>query len=159
MALVSGGRSTLNPDAPLFIPAVYRQVEDFSPEWWDLVKTSTWFHTYWLSEHQEEDIFDGNDEDDIANYLPDSIDLDEDFQNSEVQYSDAEDANEVAYLAYQKEMTQKGVDTDMEALLKNQLKSPKERGSKSPMLSPKFLEKPAKCVSPKCSPRRIHQPR
>ncbi|KAF5181310.1 Early responsive to dehydration [Thalictrum thalictroides] len=150
MALVSGGRSTLNPDAPLFIPAVFRQVEDFSPEWWELVKTSTWFQAYWLSEHQEEDMFDGNDEDDIANYLPESIDLDEDFSNLEVQledfvqYFDAEDANEAAYLAFQKGMTQKSVDIDMEALLKSQLKSPKERGSKSPALSPKFLEKPVK---------------
>ncbi|XP_065851926.1 uncharacterized protein [Euphorbia lathyris] len=53
MALVSGGRSTLNPDAPLFIPAAYRQVEDFSPEWWQLVTTSTWYRDYWLSQHQD----------------------------------------------------------------------------------------------------------
>ncbi|MCD7459280.1 hypothetical protein HAX54_040539 [Datura stramonium] len=36
MALVSGGRSTLNPNAPLFIPSYVQQVEDFSPEWWNL---------------------------------------------------------------------------------------------------------------------------
>ncbi|KAK2978955.1 hypothetical protein RJ640_017519 [Escallonia rubra] len=60
MALVSGGRSTLNPNAPLFILAVVRQVEDFSPEWWQLVTTSTWFHDYWLSQHQGEDGFYAN---------------------------------------------------------------------------------------------------
>ncbi|KAK1404512.1 hypothetical protein POM88_004117 [Heracleum sosnowskyi] len=41
MALVSGGRSSLNPNAQLFVPAAVRQVEDFSPEWWQLVTTST----------------------------------------------------------------------------------------------------------------------
>ncbi|KAG6771224.1 hypothetical protein POTOM_022571 [Populus tomentosa] len=83
MALVSGGRSTLNPDAPLFVPAAYRQVEDFSPEWWQLVTTTTWFRDYWLSQHQDEigfydnaenDFgFDGND---VADLLPDTFDLD-----------------------------------------------------------------------------------
>ncbi|KAL0339723.1 UNVERIFIED_CONTAM: protein EARLY RESPONSIVE TO DEHYDRATION 15 [Sesamum radiatum] len=53
MALVSGGRSTLNPNAPLFIPAAVKQVEDFSPEWWSLVNTSTWFRNYWISQHEE----------------------------------------------------------------------------------------------------------
>jgi hypothetical protein len=65
MALVSGGRSTLNPNAPLFIPAAFRQVEDFSPEWWQLVTTSTWYHDYWLSQHQGEDGFYENGEDDF----------------------------------------------------------------------------------------------
>lgn len=49
MALVSGGRSSLNSNAPLFVPVVLCQVEDFSPEWWELVKTSAWFRDYWLS--------------------------------------------------------------------------------------------------------------
>ncbi|KAK6945209.1 hypothetical protein RJ641_026311 [Dillenia turbinata] len=93
MALVSGGRSTLNPDAPLYVPAAIRQVEDFSPEWWQLVTSSTWFRDYWLSQHPEEDIFcgtiedDDNNDDDIVNMLPDIIDLDacEDFLNMEAQ--------------------------------------------------------------------------
>lgn len=83
MALVSGGSSRLNPDAPLFIPAAFRQVEDFSPEWWQLITTSTWYRDYWLSQHQGEDGFYDNDQDDfdfdctnVADLLPDTFDLD-----------------------------------------------------------------------------------
>lgn len=94
MALVSGRRSTLNPDAPLFIPAAFRQVEDFSPEWWQLVTTSTWYRDYWLSEHPEglydnvdlEDEFHGSD---MADLLPDSFDLNaEDFSLMESQFEE-----------------------------------------------------------------------
>ncbi|KDP21885.1 hypothetical protein JCGZ_03253 [Jatropha curcas] len=96
MALVSGGRSTLNPDAPLFITAAYRQVEDFSPEWWQLVRTSTWYRDYWLSQHQDEEGFYDNAEDDsydacnVADLLPDTFDLDagEDFSTLEVQFQE-----------------------------------------------------------------------
>lgn len=91
MALVSGGRSSLNPNAPLFIPAAVQQVEDFSPEWWNLVTTATWFKDYWLSQHQGEDIFgeetDGND---VVGLLPDNFDLgiDEDILNMEAQFEE-----------------------------------------------------------------------
>ncbi|XP_059301717.1 protein EARLY RESPONSIVE TO DEHYDRATION 15-like isoform X1 [Lycium ferocissimum] len=44
------GTSTLNPNAPIFIPSEYREVEDFSDHWWDLVHTSPWFRHYWLRE-------------------------------------------------------------------------------------------------------------
>ncbi|MED6188769.1 Protein EARLY RESPONSIVE TO DEHYDRATION 15 [Stylosanthes scabra] len=82
MALVSGGRSTLNPNAPLYIPAAFRQVEDFSPEWWQLVTTLTWYHEYWLSQQQVEGGFygedDGFDQDgnDVVDLLPDVFDID-----------------------------------------------------------------------------------
>lgn len=100
MALVSGGRSTLNPNAPLYIPAAFRQVEDFSPEWWQLVTTLTWYHDFWLSQQQgeggyygDEDGFDGVD------LLPDAFDLDagDDLSSLEAQleefirYSEAQD--------------------------------------------------------------------
>lgn len=95
MALVSGGRSTLNPDAPLFIPAALRRVEDFSPEWWQLITTSTWYRDYWLSQHQGEDGFYDNAEyddfddesSDVIDLLPDTFDLDagEIFSNMESQ--------------------------------------------------------------------------
>ncbi|KAG6413675.1 hypothetical protein SASPL_126389 [Salvia splendens] len=91
MALVSGGKSSLNPYAPLFIPAAVQQVEDFSPEWWNLVTTATWFKDYWLNQHQGEDIFgeetDGND---VVGLLPDNFDLgiDEDTLNMEAQYEE-----------------------------------------------------------------------
>ncbi|KAL6657425.1 hypothetical protein ACP70R_005205 [Stipagrostis hirtigluma subsp. patula] len=50
MAMASS--SSLNPNAPLFIPAAYRQVEDFSPEWWELVQTTAWFRDHWFRQHQ-----------------------------------------------------------------------------------------------------------
>lgn len=65
MAMVDDRRSRLNPHAPVFIPnASFSEVEDFSPEWWDLVKTSPWFRDYWLSQRQEDDFvsFDGYDD-------------------------------------------------------------------------------------------------
>lgn len=42
--------STLNPNAPLFVPMDFRAVEDFSDQWWDLVHSSPWFRDYWLRE-------------------------------------------------------------------------------------------------------------
>ncbi|KAF5474212.1 hypothetical protein F2P56_006128 [Juglans regia] len=93
MAMVSGGRSTLNPNAPLFIPAAFRLVEDFSPEWWQLVTTSTWYRDYWLSQHQGEDGFYDNAEDDfdginLVDLLPETFEFDdgEDFSNIETQF-------------------------------------------------------------------------
>lgn len=94
MALVSG-RSTLNPNAPLYIPAAFRRVEDFSPEWWDLITTSMWFRDYWLSQHQEAEIMYGNNQnnfqgDDVVDLLPDDIDLgvDEELLNMESQFEE-----------------------------------------------------------------------
>ncbi|KAE8697764.1 nitric oxide-associated protein 1-like [Hibiscus syriacus] len=63
---------------PLFIPAVYQEVEDFSPEWWQLVTTSTWFRDYWMNQHQDEYGFYNiakDDGADIADLLPDTFDL------------------------------------------------------------------------------------
>nr|GME03088.1 protein EARLY RESPONSIVE TO DEHYDRATION 15-like [Ipomoea batatas] len=42
--------STLNPNAPIFVPSAYRAVEDFSHQWWDLIRSSPWFRDYWLRE-------------------------------------------------------------------------------------------------------------
>ena len=56
-------------------------MEDFSPEWWQLVTTSTWYRDYWTNQHQDEDGFYDNAEDhgfdsnDIADLLPDTFDL------------------------------------------------------------------------------------
>ncbi|RRT55534.1 hypothetical protein B296_00042369 [Ensete ventricosum] len=66
----------LNPNAPLFIPMAFQQVEDFSTEWWELVKTTTWFREHWLHQHQDQETFDAADEEeDVINLLPDSFDL------------------------------------------------------------------------------------
>ncbi|KAI9082093.1 hypothetical protein K1719_036018 [Acacia pycnantha] len=83
MELLSGGRSTLNPNAPIYIPAAFRQVEDFSPEWWQLVTTLTWYHDYWLSQQQYEEGYYSNAEDefdssDVLDLLPDTFDFDAD---------------------------------------------------------------------------------
>lgn len=98
MALVSGGRSsTLNPNAPIFVPAAVKQVEDFSPEWWELITTSPWFHEYWLSQRQETELFFDNAKqelyaDDVANLLPDDIDfgIEEDLLNMDSQFQVSE---------------------------------------------------------------------
>ncbi|EPS68992.1 hypothetical protein M569_05777 [Genlisea aurea] len=161
MALVSGVRSTLNPNAPLFIPATVRQVEDFSPEWWHLVTTSTWFREYWISQQKEEDIYAGNDPENYLPSLPDMIDLgvDDDILNMEIQFEEFLQSSEMIEQQHDYEIkgsfdgiTENGHE---KALVKN-LNMPKERG---PLVPHKNWEKPAKIVSPRCSPRIIHQPR
>ncbi|TVU47025.1 hypothetical protein EJB05_06601, partial [Eragrostis curvula] len=132
--------SSLNPNAPLFIPSAYLQVEDFSPQWWDLVTTTAWFRDHWSREHSHLD--DMADELDAAALLPDDDDLFvEDDQSPAVQAPAAP------------------LKTD--ALLKA-LASPK--GGDAPRVfweKPRHAEKPAKHAgSPKGSaPRVIHQPR
>lgn len=63
MAVSCGGvgRSSLNPNAPLFVPMLFQQVEDFSPEWWELVQTTPWFRDHWFHQYQEQEMFDGED--------------------------------------------------------------------------------------------------
>ncbi|CAN6200135.1 unnamed protein product [Urochloa humidicola] len=84
MSTMAMASSSLNPNAPLFIPAAYRQVEDYSPEWWELVKTTAWFRDHWFRQHQlHEAAYDAallalpDDADvDVAALLPDdSVDL------------------------------------------------------------------------------------
>ncbi|KAF7804047.1 protein EARLY RESPONSIVE TO DEHYDRATION 15 [Senna tora] len=86
--------STLNPNAPLYIPAAFRQVEDFSPEWWQLVTTFTWYHDYWLSHQEDEGYYDNAqnefDTKNVADLLPDTFDLEagEDLLLLEAQLED-----------------------------------------------------------------------
>ncbi|KAJ0978866.1 hypothetical protein J5N97_014340 [Dioscorea zingiberensis] len=167
MAVANGGglRSTLNPNAPLFIPAAFQQVEDFSPRWWDLVKTSTWFRDHWISQHQDEETFGVDDEDDIANLLPDSFDLNITDEMSileaelEETIQEMEAAEESTLASLTKEKS--GLDLDAAALIKSlSLKSPKNGVAKPVLEVAKYREKPVQCMSPKCSPRRIiQQPR
>ncbi|KAJ9190601.1 hypothetical protein P3X46_001786 [Hevea brasiliensis] len=161
MALVAGQRSTLNPNAPLFIPAVYRQVEDFSPEWWELVKTSTWFRDYWLSQHPEGS-FDGgvgDDDDDVVDLLPEKLDVDfdEEYANLEAQFEELIVWNEEEKEEQQRPLN--GVKMDVKRVLKELSipKSGKERSVKSPAKLGKYQTKAAHCGSPKSTPRRIHQ--
>ncbi|KAL2465973.1 Protein EARLY RESPONSIVE TO DEHYDRATION 15 [Abeliophyllum distichum] len=145
MALVSGGRSTLDPYAPLFIPTSVRQVEDFSPEWWNLVTTSTWFRNYWLTEYQgedifgvENDVFDGND---VAKLLPDNIDLilDKDTLNMEAQFEEFLLSSEPEYGNKEvKRIPEYGLNENAEVLIENRGVS-NERGSKFLGGADKFL--------------------
>ncbi|CAN6312744.1 unnamed protein product [Urochloa humidicola] len=77
MSAVAVSSSSLNPDAPLFIPAALLQVEDFSPQWWDLVTTTAWFRDHWSREHTQLDEM--AEELDAAGLLPDALDYDEDI--------------------------------------------------------------------------------
>ncbi|KAL0007057.1 hypothetical protein SO802_008559 [Lithocarpus litseifolius] len=176
MALVSGERSTLNPNAPAFIPATFYQVEDFSSEWWELVKTSTWFRDFWLSQHQDDD-FEGNievdtadaeDNDDgridyIFNHSIDEAHLTELSQLEEIYLSHKDIGNTGLFPpAPKNENTPlNDFEEDAKAFLKklSVSKSPKERGPKSPAGPAKYQQKPVRYVSPKCTPRLIHQPR
>ncbi|XP_010525500.1 PREDICTED: protein EARLY RESPONSIVE TO DEHYDRATION 15-like [Tarenaya hassleriana] len=157
MALISGRRSTLNPDAPLFIPAALQQVEDFSPEWWQLVTTSPWYHDYWISQHQGEDGFYDNGDNgniDVVDLLPESFEFDaiDEFFDPDA-----------AEFEFQSEGTFYHPSSDVglveDAGVVGYLKSLEGGSPKSGAKPAKYFEKPAKWVNPRCSPRNIHQPR
>ncbi|KAI7726598.1 hypothetical protein M8C21_025172 [Ambrosia artemisiifolia] len=165
MSLVSERRSNLNPNAPLFIPAAVRQVEDFSPEWWQLVKTSTWFHDYWLSQQQQgADGSYGNtaDDCDIVDMLPDSIDTDEDQLAMEAQYEQflhtswMESVNAFGSPVYQ-QMPSNGLGTEAETLIRSLSLSKSTPGSQVEMA--RYPEKTVKSFSPRIHSQRIQQPR
>nr|CAB3500799.1 unnamed protein product [Digitaria exilis] len=145
MSAVAVSASSLNPDAPLFIPASLLQVEDFSPQWWDLVTTTAWFRDHWSREHAQLDEM--AEELDAAGLLPDD-DLPED--NPAVVEAPQETAPAVI------------LKTD-EVFKALNLTSPK--GGEAPRAfweKPRHGDKPTKYAgSPKGSsaPRVIHQPR
>ncbi|KAL6649939.1 hypothetical protein ACP70R_014163 [Stipagrostis hirtigluma subsp. patula] len=144
MSAMAMSSSSLNPDAPLFIPAALLQVEDFSPQWWDLVTTTAWFRDHWSREHAHLD--DVADQLDAAALLPDD---------------DLFDEPPFPVEAAQHPTTPAPLKTD--AVLKAlNLASPK--GRDAPQMfreKPRHSEKPAKHAgSPKGgAPRVIHQPR
>ncbi|XP_009414958.2 protein EARLY RESPONSIVE TO DEHYDRATION 15 isoform X1 [Musa acuminata AAA Group] len=163
MAASSGatGKSMLNPDAPLFIPMAFQQVEDFSAEWWELVKTTTWFREHWLHQHQDQETFDAADDDeDVINLLPDSFDLGVGDESSilEAEHDDA--AGDQISMALKKERIGNGVPSDAEAVARSLgVESPKN-GSRSILEPTKHREKPAQRLSPRCGPHHvIQQPR
>ncbi|CAN6295086.1 unnamed protein product [Urochloa humidicola] len=144
--------SSLNPDAPLFIPAALLQVEDFSPQWWDLVTTTAWFRDHWSREHTQLDEM--AEELDAAGLLPDALDYDEDIFYV--------DHPEHAPATVEEPAPAVNLKTD-EVLKALNLTSPKggdaPRGFRE---KPRHAEKPTKYTgSPKGSsaPRVIHQPR
>ncbi|NP_001235759.1 Protein EARLY RESPONSIVE TO DEHYDRATION 15-like [Glycine max] len=170
MALVSGRSSALNPNVPMFIPAALRQVEDFSPQWWDLVKSSTWFRDYWLSQHKEEEfeeVANDSTNDDMENMLSETFDLgmEEDFNVLENEFEQLVMFSEALDHSVQDDPnigkgSPQSLNKDVKAFLINLTpKSPRERGPKSPSGLAKHLEKPAQHVNVKCASLRIHQPR
>ncbi|KAK7276442.1 hypothetical protein RIF29_17581 [Crotalaria pallida] len=122
--------SSLNPNAPMFVPLAYRTVEDFSDEWWALVHSSPWFRDYWLRERYQDP------QNEIDASFSD-FDLDEDAlfhyqpQNEEIREG--------------KELISLGA-------------SKWERGG-GWAEAPRYAEKAPKIVKPRVSPRAIHQPR
>lgn len=127
--------SALNPNAPMFVPAAYRNVEDFSDQWWSLVRSSPWFRDYWLRECFSESLFDLNCYDDYDSFFPDedSISVDAKIRGSEDE--------------------EKEVRRDL--ILSRMPNWRKAR----PVEPPRFYEKAPKIVNVKVNPRPIHQPR
>ncbi|CAN8286994.1 unnamed protein product [Cochlearia groenlandica] len=152
MAMVSGRCSTLNPNAPLFVPASVKKVEDFSPEWWKLVTTSTWYHDYWISQNQGPDGFYDDKEANVADLLPESFDFDDiddcfDYEEFDQGFNGGD--------IYQ-------ASSEIEVLGKNGEIVKKSTRKWSPRMfveSAKYVEKPAKWSNQKVTPRNIHQPR
>ncbi|KAI3809173.1 hypothetical protein L1987_25143 [Smallanthus sonchifolius] len=124
--------SSLNPNAPMFVPAAYRNVEDFSDQWWSLVHSSPSFRDYWLRECFSESLFDISD--DFDSFLPDD---DSFFGDGKIRGIEEE----------------KKVRKDL--ILARLTNWRKARGVESPRL----YEKAPKIVNVKVSPRPIHQPR
>ena len=127
--------SVLNPNAPMFVPAAYRNVEDFSDQWWSLVHSSPWFRDYWLRECFSESLFDLNCSDDCDFFLP----------------------GEDSLTAVGKI---RGTEDEEKEVRKDLILSRMSNWRKARAVEPRrFLEKAPKIVNVKVSPRPIHQPR
>lgn len=76
------------------------------------MKTSKWFHDYWLNQHQEQEIFEGNDyeDEDIANLLPESFDLGIADEFSNYLEDCAQSAEQTANFGEKKEIIFSGID-------------------------------------------------
>ncbi|KAJ3676478.1 hypothetical protein LUZ60_003890 [Juncus effusus] len=131
MEVISGRRSSeLNPFAEPFVPVAYRAVEDYSPEWWQLVESCSWFRDYWLKEC----FLDPELNDDYESDLPD--DLDSFFFPS---LQEEEKKNRIG-----EEMVIWGKD---------------DKWRRSRAEAPRLFEKAPKFVNIRVSPRMIQQPK
>ncbi|CAN1165089.1 Protein EARLY RESPONSIVE TO DEHYDRATION 15 [Linum perenne] len=133
--------STLNPNAPLFVPMAYQAVEDFSDQWWALIQSSPWFRDYWLQENYQDP---QSDSADLS--LPDDLDfLDDgaDFLHFSAKDEDAKKEEEAR------------LNWDM--ITAGSMKW--KKGQADLARSPRYSDKPAKIVNVKMSPRTIQQPR
>ncbi|GAV62452.1 hypothetical protein CFOL_v3_05975 [Cephalotus follicularis] len=135
--------STLNPDAPMFVPMAYRTVEDFSDEWWALVKSSPWFRDYWLQERfhdpQPDPYFSDIDDYALAQDLASLLAVGDDDHYHYTTITKGEEEK-------------RGCNKDLVAFRAFKW----QRGR---VIAPRFAEKAPKIVSVKVSPRTIQQPR
>ena len=132
--------SSLNPNAPLFVPWAYRTVEDFSDQWWELVQTSPWFRDYWLQECFQEPSQNG--------------DLDCPHYDGDEPFLPEIDSLFDGYGGQQEDDQEKNYYRDLVSL--GALKWRRPRGSSD---IPKYSEKAPKIVNVKVNPRPIQQPR
>ena len=123
--------SVLNPNAAIFVPSAYRAVEDFSDQWWDLVKSSPWFRDYWLQECFSDPQLD------FSPFLDD----DDDFFHGDSLTNNA---------------ATEGKESSMDLVSLGWLKWRKPRGAAE---MPRYCEKAPKIVNMKVKPRAIQQPR
>ncbi|XP_051213892.1 protein EARLY RESPONSIVE TO DEHYDRATION 15-like [Lolium perenne] len=154
--------SALNPDAPMFIPAAFRRVEDYSPEWYELVKTTAWFRDHWYRQQQ---LYGEDDQDveDVAALLPDdSVDL---LDAQDLFYSPPSPQQQ-AQLDFHNYNKQAGFGGDMDAVLRTlSLNSPRGGvpSAAAPAWSPRQAEKPVQHFGARAggggARRAIHQPR
>ena len=125
--------STLNPNAPMFVPSAYRAVEDFSDQWWALVESSPWFRDYWLQEcFSDSQIYDP--------VLPE---IDALF-----------DAYDVDVQSYTVKDLEKQGQKDLISLGSLKWRKPRLAAE-----TPRYSQKFPKIVNVKVSPRPIQQPR
>ncbi|KAI3720984.1 hypothetical protein L2E82_31984 [Cichorium intybus] len=127
--------SALNPHAPMFVPAAYRNVEDFSDQWWSLVQSSPWFRDYWLRECFSESQFDFDCSDNFDSFFTDEDSLPVDGKI-------------------------RGTEDKEREVRKDLILSRVSNWRKARAIeSPRFYEKAPKIVNVKVNPRPIHQPR
>ncbi|XP_059457578.1 protein EARLY RESPONSIVE TO DEHYDRATION 15-like isoform X2 [Corylus avellana] len=131
--------STLNPNAPSFVPLAYRTVEDFSEQWWNLVQSSPWFRAYWLQERFQDPQNDPNLSDIDEVDLPDIDALFDDYNVDDDKREQEEDRD------YCRDLVSMG--------------SLKWRKARVLAEVPRYIEKAPKIVNVKASPRNIQQPR
>ncbi|XP_074337148.1 protein EARLY RESPONSIVE TO DEHYDRATION 15-like [Apium graveolens] len=91
MWILSNGRGEAVRHNLILLDSALRQVKGFSSEWWQLMKTLTWFYNYWLSQqHENDDFFVYNEDDleDIVDMLPNAIDLgiEKEIVNMKIQF-------------------------------------------------------------------------
>ncbi|XP_057477079.1 protein EARLY RESPONSIVE TO DEHYDRATION 15-like [Actinidia eriantha] len=127
--------STLNPNAPVFVPSTYRAVEDFSDQWWALIRSSPWFRDYWLQERFHDPQISPSFSDIDDPVLPD---LDSLFDSDLIKQEEKE-------RDHRKDLVLLG--------------SLKWRNGRVLVDTPRYAVKAPKIVNVKVSPRPIQQPR